>query len=88
MSWKIKWDTRVEKELKQLDKPNRNKILSYMENKVAVLKNPRALGKGLQYERFGLWRYRVGDYRIICRINTEEIEILVVRVGHRKEIYQ
>lgn len=50
-------------------------------------KNPRSLGKGLTSDKVGLWRYRVGDYRVICKIEDETITVLVLAVGHRKNIY-
>ncbi len=58
-----------------------------MEERVASLENPRSFGKGLMYEKYGLWRYRVENYRIICRIIDSEIEIMVIQIGHRKEVY-
>jgi mRNA interferase RelE/StbE len=87
LTWKIKWDARVEKDLKKIDQPFRKKITRYMEDRVATQSNPRVFDKGLLYEKFGLWRYRVKDYRIICRINDDDIEVLVIQVAHRKEVY-
>lgn len=51
------------------------------------LKNPRVFGKPLSYDQYGFWRYRVEDYRIVCHIDDKKIEIIVVKVGHRKDIY-
>ena len=64
------------------------KIIDYMDEKIHLLDNPRLLGKGLSFNKAGLWRYRVGDYRVVCQINDEAITILVLDVGHRKEIYE
>lgn len=88
MAWKIRWDKRAEKDLKKLDKAFAKQIIRYMTEDIANLVNPRAFGKGLRYEKYGLWRYRVENYRIICRINEDSVEILVVKVGHRKDIYE
>lgn len=87
MVWTIKWDERAEKDLKKLDKAYAKQIVRYMSERIAGLSNPRAFGKGLKYEKYGLWRYRVENYRIVCRINDDSIEILVIRVGHRKDVY-
>jgi len=62
-------------------------IVDYMEEKIKPLKDPRVTGKGLSFNKSGLWRYRIGDYRAICQINDEKIIIMVLEVGHRKEIY-
>ncbi len=87
MIWKIKWDERIERDFKKIDKSAAKKIIRYMTEKVATLNNPRAFGKGLKYEKYGLWRYRVENYRIICRIQNKEVEILVIQIGHRKDVY-
>lgn len=59
-----------------------------MNHTVAPLINPRQIGKGLSHNKAGLWRYRVGDYRVICQINDDFVTILVVETGHRKDIYE
>lgn len=87
MAWTIKWAEQVKRDFKKLDKPVVKKIIRYMTERVAILNNPRAAGKGLRFEKYGLWRYRVENYRIICRIKDTEVEILVIQVGHRKDIY-
>jgi mRNA interferase RelE/StbE len=71
-----------------MNKSVAKKIVDYMDKKISPLNNPRDIGKGLSFDRSGLWRYRVEDYRIICRIQDEDITILVLEVGHRKEIYE
>lgn len=70
-----------------MNKSIAKKIVDYMEEKVRPLSDPRATGKGLVFNKSGLWRYRIGDYRAICQINDEKIVIIVLEVGHRKEIY-
>lgn len=59
-----------------------------MDSKIKILSNPRQTGKGLSFNKSGFWRYRVGDYRIICQIKDDELTIIVVTVGHRKNIYE
>ena len=74
------------KQLKKLDKPTSSRIVAYMAE-VSKLKNPRERGKMLVGNLLGFWRYRVGDYRILCRIKDDELVIAVVEVGHRREVY-
>jgi len=74
-------------QLKALDKSVSRRIVDYMDG-VAKLENPRVRGKALVGNLAGLWRYRVGAYRVLCRINDGELFILVVDIGHRKDIYK
>jgi mRNA interferase RelE/StbE len=59
-----------------------------LRDRLQPAENPRQLGKPLQGDKGGLWRYRVGDYRLICEIQDERITVLVLRVGHRKDVYR
>ncbi len=89
MAWTIEYADTALKKLKKLDRPNARAILDYLDERVATLDDPRSLGKKLVGPRYGMyWRYRVGDARIICDIKEESLMILVVEVGHRKEIYR
>ncbi len=88
MIWKVEWDDRARKELRKLDRQIQKKILEYMRKHICGGLNSRRFGKNLSYDKEGLWRYRIGDYRIICNINDETITVLVLVVGHRKEIYK
>ena len=74
------------KSLKKLDKPVQKLIISYMD-KMALLEEPRSRGKALSTNLRGFWRYRVGDYRVLCEIQDEKIIICVVDLDHRKNIY-
>lgn len=88
MAWTIKFESLALKELKKLDKPARNRIERFIDE-LACGENPRSKGIALQGERFrGLWRYRVGDYRLICQIKDREVIILILDIGHRKEVYR
>lgn len=80
------YSSRALKQLKKLDKSVSSRIVDYMDD-VAKLDEPRERGKMLAGNLLGFWRYRVGDYRILCRIKNKELVISVVEVGHRKEIY-
>ena len=72
---------------KKLDKSVRKRIVNYLEERVLVDENPYKVGKPLKGNKSGLWRYRVGDYRILCQIEENRLVVLVVAVGHRKDIY-
>jgi len=89
LPWKIEFTPDAAKGLKRLDKEAEKRILNFMREKISKLDNPRSTGEPLKGSRFaGLWRYRAGDYRILCEIQDEKILILVVLVGHRREIYK
>ena len=75
------------KQLKKIDISISNRIITYMEN-IAKLKNPREHGKRLSGQLSSFWRYRVGDYRILCDISDDELTVLVVDIAHRKEVYR
>lgn len=83
---KIVYTEKVLKQLKKLDKSVSSRIVDYMDE-VAKLEAPRSRGKSLVGNLIGLWRYRVGDYRILCRIIDDELVIMVVEIGHRKVVY-
>ena len=87
MKWVYKFDERALKELKKLGHPAQREILDYLDTRIAVDADPRRFGKGLKADLAGLWRYRVGDYRILCQIKDKELLILVVAVGHRRNVY-
>lgn len=82
----IIWTQKAEKQFSKLDKSIQNKILNYMDE-VAFLDNPRSRGKNLVGSLHGFWRYRVENYRILCKILDKQLIITVVQIGHRKEIY-
>lgn len=63
-------------------------ILDYMDKRIAKARDPRAFGKPLRHSKFGLWRYRVRDYRIICQLREAQLRVLVVAVGHRSTVYE
>jgi mRNA interferase RelE/StbE len=87
MNWQIEFDDKARKLLLRLDKPARNKIVTFLE-RLVLQSNPRLQGKALTGNYAGLWRYRVGDYRLICHIEDNRFTILVVELGHRKDIYK
>ena len=88
MTWVYRFDERALKELKKLGHPAQREIIDYLDTRVAGQGDPRRFGKTLHADLAGLWRYRVGDYRILCQIKDRELLVLVVSVGHRKSIYR
>ncbi len=88
MSWVYKFDERALKELKKLGRQAQRDIIAYLDERVAGDADPRRFGKGLKADLAGLWRYRVGDYRILCQIKDGDLIVLVVAVGHRRDVYE
>lgn len=88
MVWKIEFDAGVEKDLKKLGHIAQKKVLKYIKEKVMTADNPRSLGKPLSGKLSDIWRYRVGDYRLLAKIEDEHFVILVIHVGHRKDVYR
>lgn len=87
MTWKIEFDTDVEKDLKKLGHIAKKRILAYLKEKIMPSDDPRSFGKPLSGDLVGFWRYRVGDYRILAKIEDNHFVILVIHVGHRKNVY-
>lgn len=87
MNYKVVFTDKAKKQLKKLDRPTSALIIGWLEKNIENCENPRMHGKGLVENRSGQWRYRVGDYRIIAKIQEQEIVVLVLEVGHRKDIY-
>jgi mRNA interferase RelE/StbE len=88
LAWKIEFVPAAAKELKKLGKTEAARIIATLETRIAMLDDPRSLGSALTGELGGLWRWRIGDYRVIARIEDKRITILVVRVAHRREVYR
>jgi mRNA interferase RelE/StbE len=87
MAWKIEFSEPAERVLEKLDPYLSQRILKFLRDRIAKLENPRSVGKPLQGPHFGeLWRYRVGDFRIICRLRDDVFVILVIEIGQRKKI--
>ena len=87
MTWKIEFDDRAARELRKLDQHVQHRILSFLRERIATADNPRRLGTALTGSLSGLWRYRIQDYRLICLIEDDRLVVLILRVGHRKNIY-
>ena len=88
MAWRIEFLPAAEKDLAKLGRAEAKRIIETLKTRIAPLDDPRRLGTALTGELGGLWRWRIGDYRVIARIEDERITILVVRIGHRRDIYR
>ena len=88
MAWKIDYTDTALKQLGGLDKPVARRILDYLDGRVAGSGDPRSAGKALTGPLGGLWRYRVGDYRVVCDIQEGVMRVLVVQIGNRRELYR
>lgn len=89
MAWDVELSSGAERELNKLDAQTSRRILKFLKERVARLDNPRSIGEALHGSRLGeFWKYRVGDYRLICKIEDDRLLVLVLRVGHRREIYR
>ena len=88
MAWTIEYDEGALADLKKLDRQMQREILDYLDKRIGKAEDPRAFGKPLRHSKFGLWRYRVRDYRIICQLRQAQLVVLVVAVGHRSKVYE
>lgn len=89
MVWKISIDADAHRDLKKLDSQIVRRILKFLNDRIALLDDPRSIGEALKGPKLGeFWKYRVGDYRIIAKIEDGIMTIVVVRVGNRREVYR
>lgn len=87
MSYNIEFTPRFEKEFKKLDRYTQRMIKAWIDKNLVDCENSRQHGKGLIANRSGQWRYRIGDYRLLCYIEDDALVILALSVGHRREVY-
>lgn len=87
MAWTVEVTDVAERQLRKLDPQIQRRILDWLEDRIENCKNPRHFGEALRGDLAGLWRYRVGAYRIVCQIRDERVVVLVLAVGHRREVY-
>jgi mRNA interferase RelE/StbE len=89
MVWEIKLSPQALKNLNQLDQQVARRILKFLHDRVATLDDPRSIGEALRGSRLGdIWKYRVGDYRIIASIEDSQVLVFVLRIGNRREVYR
>lgn len=87
-AWRVEFDRAAARELRKLGAEAERAVLRYLRKRIAGSNDPRRLGHALTGALKGLWRYRVGDYRIVAAIEDDRFVVLVVRVGHRREVYR
>lgn len=89
MAWTIEYDRLVRKSLEKMDPQTRIRIRKFLHDRIANLDDPRQTGKALQGSQLGnYWRYRIGDYRILCDLQDHRLVVLVLEIGNRREVYR
>ena len=89
LAWQIEFDLDALKELKRLDRPVQIRLVAFLRDRLAPLEDPRSLGEALSGARLGsYWKYRVGDWRIVCDIQDQRVVVRVLRLGNRRELYR
>lgn len=88
MAWIVRWEKRAIKDVARLSKIDRERIGRFLNDRVRNRESPREVGEALAGPYAGRWKYRVGDFRIIASIDDQQVTILVVRVGNRREVYR
>ena len=89
MAWTIELSDSAARQLEKIDRSVQSRVRKFLHDRVAGLQNPRSIGETLKGERFGeFWKYRVGDFRLIAKIEDERFVVVVLRVGHRREVYR
>lgn len=85
--WKIEYDEKAVRELLKLDRQAAQRIKKYLDERIATDDDPRRFGEGLTENLAGLWKYRIGDFRVIAEIQDKKIVVLIIRIGHRRKVY-
>jgi mRNA interferase RelE/StbE len=88
MAWNVEVSPRAQRQLDELDKPVARRISRFLYERVGKLDDPRQIGERLQGTLSDFWRYRVGDYRLICSLENDRLVVLVLRIGHRRDVYE
>jgi len=88
LTWRVEWDDRARRELRALDPQIQRRILRYTGERLTAAEDPRRFGKALGGSLSGMWRYRVGDYRLICVLKDDRLVVLIVGVGQRSAVYR
>jgi mRNA interferase RelE/StbE len=88
LAWTVEIADTAERQLRKLDPQIRKRILDWLDDRIEGCKNPRHFGEALKGGKAGFWRYRIGDYRVICDIQDGRLVVLALAVGHRREVYR
>lgn len=86
--WRLGFSKRADKQLGKLDPGVRKVIVAWLLKHIDGCDDPRAYGKGLKGDKGGIWRYRIGDYRVLCDISDEALTVIAIEVGHRRDVYR
>lgn len=87
MNWKIEYTETAKKALLSIDRETAKRIKRYLDTRIASNENPRRFGEALAENLYGLWKYRIGNFRVIAEIQDDNIVVLIVRIGHRSKVY-
>ena len=85
--WEIEYSEKAARELLKIDREAAKRIKKYLDERIATDEDPRRFGEALTENLSGLWKYRIGDFRVIAEIQEERLIVLVIRVGHRSKVY-
>lgn len=88
MNWRVEISASAHKQLRKLDRVAAQRLVNFLRQRVATDEDPRMFGKPLRHGLQGLWRYRVDDYRLICQIEGNRFLVVVLQIGHRREVYR
>ena len=88
MAWAVELAESAANALDKLDPTTQQRIWRFLRGRLSATDNPRQSGKALTGRYAGLWRYRVGDYRLVCRLEDARLVVVVVKIGHRSEVYR
>ena len=88
MAWKAEFSSAADKQFSKLDKPLQRRIIKFLETRIETNLDPRRLGEALEGPLGAFWKYRVGDYRLVCDIQDKKLTVMVLKVGDRKDVYR
>ena len=88
MVWQVRLDKDAEKQLRRLDPQDQRRLVKFLRERIASSASPRLLGEALEGALRTLWKYRVGDFRLICDLQDEKFVVLVIKIGNRKDVYR
>lgn len=88
MTWRVEFSLDAEKQFAKLDRPVQRRIAGFLRSRIATDENPRRLGDALEGTLSDFWRYRVGDYRLLCRIEDKRVIVVVLQIAHRSKVYR
>jgi len=88
LAWTVEISDITEGQLRKLDRTVQKRILDWLDDRIEGCKNPRHFGEPLKGDQAGFWRYRIGDYRVLCDIRDKKVIVLVLTIGHRRQVYK